>query len=698
MKIFAIDQGSSQVASTTKELIISRGLPGSGKSTLAKELGKGGKVFSSDDFFMVNGKYQFDITFQGEAHLWNQGRVRRAMREGISPIVVDNTNVTLGEIAPYKKLAAENGYAVRYAEPNTPWKFDVDELTKRNTHNVPRDVIQRMLDKWQPTETLGMDRTASEKIDTTGFDKSNRLTQDEKDLFDILMQVVKAKSPATNVRVAGGWVRDKLMGKQPKDIDLMVDNVSGQAFAVMVTEFLGMSGPHVIRANPDQSKNLETARMYVNLPSGSRMEIDVAQARQDVYDKSSRIPTVVSATAEEDAARRDLTINSLFYSVNKDEVEDFTGKGVEDLQNHVIRTPLDPFKTFSDDPLRMLRCCRFSARYGWDISPDVAKALSAPELRERLKTKVSQERKGIELKSMLSSGYPEIAAERLIDTGIFEDLLAGAVAGTDRANRMSPVTMNQNSKHHDLNWAEHTKALARGVARKYRDKDPDKVFLVMMSAMLHDVGKLDEAGRQPKDDGTTSYHGHEDVSKDITSEFMKFVKLDQYASPVSALVGEHMRPHQLTRYDSNPAALRRFIRQMSELGIEWDDVVNLAAADSMAKGRSAEDQKAGYEKLLTDGVEFIKNMPVSKGRGVKPVINGQELMLELGLKEGPSVGEALKKVREMMDANPAITKEEVVAQLRVDMAARIGEASLVKELMNDNKFRIFKIAKADNVC
>jgi poly(A) polymerase len=258
--------------------------------------------------------------------------------------------------------------------------------------------------------------------------------------------------------------------------------------------------------------------------------------------------------------------------------------------------------------------------------------------------------------------------------------------------------MSQNSKHHDLNWAEHTKALARGVARKYRDKDPDKVLLVMMSAMLHDVGKLDEAGRQPKDDGTTSYHGHEDVSKDITSEFMKFVKLDQYASPVSALVGEHMRPHQLTRYDSNPAALRRFIRQMSELGIEWDDVVNLAAADSMAKGRPAEDQKAGYEKLLTDGAEFIKNMPVSKGRGVKPVINGQELMLELGLKEGPFVGEALKKVREMMDANPAITKEEVVAQLRVDMAGRRGEASLVKELWNDNKFRIFKIAKADNVC
>jgi len=148
-------KGKILMASTTKELVVIRGIPGSGKSTLAKELGKGGKVFSSDDFFMVNGRYQFDVAFQGEAHLWNQGRVRRAMREGVSPIVVDNTNVTLGEISPYKKLASENGYTVRYAEPDTPWKFDVDELTKRNTHKVPKDVIQRMLDKWQPTETLG---------------------------------------------------------------------------------------------------------------------------------------------------------------------------------------------------------------------------------------------------------------------------------------------------------------------------------------------------------------------------------------------------------------------------------------------------------------------------------------------------------------------------------------------------------------
>lgn len=653
-----------QIAEEKKRLVIMRGIPGSGKSTLAKELGQGGVVCSADDFFMVNGEYLFDKNFLAHAHLQCQDRVREAMEKGISPVVVDNTNINWKYIRYYANLAEEYGYTIEYAEPNTPWKFDVEELARRNVHKCPKEIIQSMLDNWQPTETLGMDRTASVQIDTTGFAQSDRLTQDEKDLFDILKRVVQARSPSTTVRVAGGWVRDKLMGKQPKDIDLMVDNVSGQAFAVMVTDFLGLSGPHVIRANPEQSKNIETARMYVELPSGSKMEIDVAKARQDVYEGSSRIPKTVDATAPEDAARRDLTINSLFYSVNEDAIEDFTGKGIEDLQNNVIRTPLDPFKTFSDDPLRMLRAIRFSARYGWNISPDVAKALASPSLRERLKTKVSRDRKGIELKSMLSSGYPEEAVAMLIDTGIFDDLIAGAVSGTDRDGRMSSSTMNQNSKHHDLSWAEHTKALARGVARKYRDKDPDKVFLVMMSALLHDVGKLDASGRQAKDDGTTSYHGHEDISKDIAGEFMKFVKLEPQSAPVTALVGAHMRPHHLTRYDSNMSALRRFIRNMSEMGIEWDDVVNLASADAMAKGKSVADQAAGYEKLLADGAEAVKNMPVSKGRGVKPVVDGQELMAALGLKEGPAIGLALKRVKEMMDENPSVTKEEVIAQLK----------------------------------
>ena len=614
---------------------------------------------------MIDGQYQHDVRALGHAHVWNQGRVRSAMIKGVSPIVVDNTNTTWKEIKPYVELAKEHGYEVSYAEPDTPWKFDVEELAKRNSHGVNKEVMQRYLDKWQPTETLGMSRKASASVDTTGFKQSGKLTSDETELFDILLKVINEKTPGTTVRAVGGWVRDKLMGKQPHDIDLMVDDIGGPAFARFVTESLGLSDPHVIRANPEQSKNIETARMYLTLSSGEKLEIDVAKTRQDVYQSGSRIPTTVGATAEEDAHRRDLTLNCLFYNINKDVVEDFTGMGVQDLNNKIIRTPLDPAKTFSDDPLRMLRTIRFASRYGWKVSPDTMMAIASPELRQKLKEKVSRERKGIEIKEMLSTGNPEVAVELLLDTGIFEDILRDATSESGRESRLSAPTMNQNNRHHDLNWAEHTKALARGVARKYRGKEKDKVFPVMMAALLHDAGKLDSSSRQQKDDGTTSYHGHEDVSKEVAQEFMRFVKLEPDSKPVEALVGAHMRPHFLTRYDSNKSALRKFVRQMAELGIDWEDVVNLATADAMAKGGPVnEEAQEGYRRLLQEGTEVAASMPAQKGKGVKPILDGKEIMDAFGLKPGPEVGKMLKAVQEMMDENPLITKDEAISRLR----------------------------------
>lgn len=131
-----------------------RGISGSGKSTLAKELGKEGIVLGCDDFFMVNGKYEFDRDALGYAHWWNQERVEKAMKQGISPIVVDNTNTQAWEAKPYVVLAQKYGYKVQIRESDTPWKFDAEELTKRNTHKVPREIIDKMLQNWQPNITV----------------------------------------------------------------------------------------------------------------------------------------------------------------------------------------------------------------------------------------------------------------------------------------------------------------------------------------------------------------------------------------------------------------------------------------------------------------------------------------------------------------------------------------------------------------
>lgn len=137
-----------------KIMYITRGISGSGKSTLAKSLGENGVVFSADDFFMVNGEYQFDPEKIKDAHIWNQLRAFNALKNGISPIVVDDTNLEAWEMQPYVKAAQKMGYKIEIREPNTPWKFDSEILAKKNKHDVPKDVIEEMIKRYQPNVTI----------------------------------------------------------------------------------------------------------------------------------------------------------------------------------------------------------------------------------------------------------------------------------------------------------------------------------------------------------------------------------------------------------------------------------------------------------------------------------------------------------------------------------------------------------------
>ena len=199
---------------------------------------------------------------------------------------------------------------------------------------------------------------------------SSSLTNDEREVFTILNNVVNKSTSSTTVRAVGGWVRDKVLGIPSDDIDIMVDNMSGEKFARLVTKYLDIKDPHVIVENPEKSKHVETSKTYIPLSSGKTQEIDFARARSEVYPPGSRIPDIQPATAPEDAMRRDLTINSLFYNINTGEIEDFTGKGIKDLVTMTIRTPENPAKTFSDDPLRIFRTIRFAAKYDGQIDPE----------------------------------------------------------------------------------------------------------------------------------------------------------------------------------------------------------------------------------------------------------------------------------------------------------------------------------------
>lgn len=244
------------------------------------------------------------------------------------------------------------------------------------------------------------------KMEKTNFKVSTqiKLLPIEEKLFEIFRTAASRSKKDPVLRVAGGWVRDKILGRESSDIDIALDNMLGAEFAAIVQEVYNEVAPAdkrpkgfgVIKANPDKSKRLETAT--INLEDNW---IDFVNLRKEEYNTDSRIPEMQFGTPLEDAERRDLTINALFYNLNENKVEDFTEKGIKDLENGIIRTPLEPVKTFLDDPLRILRVFRFAARYNFEIIPEVLEAVLNSEVVHQFTTKISRERVGKEIEPTL---------------------------------------------------------------------------------------------------------------------------------------------------------------------------------------------------------------------------------------------------------------------------------------------------------
>ncbi|KAJ1557011.1 CCA tRNA nucleotidyltransferase, mitochondrial, partial [Nowakowskiella sp. JEL0078] len=237
------------------------------------------------------------------------------------------------------------------------------------------------------------------------------LSKKEQQICELVVNVAEKISSNPNrapviVRIAGGWVRDKLLEKESYDLDFALDSISGYEFAKAVSEYMVQAGLEVrtiakIEQNPEKSKHLETATTKV-----FGQEVDFVNLRTETYQNDSRIPIAEFGTPYQDAERRDITINALFYNLHTKEIEDFTGKGLDDLRNGYIRTPLSPLQTFIDDPLRVLRVMRFACRFGYEIDPDIILAASLPQIKNAFSTKLSKERIGIEIDKMMSGPDP----------------------------------------------------------------------------------------------------------------------------------------------------------------------------------------------------------------------------------------------------------------------------------------------------
>ncbi|KAI5293004.1 CCA tRNA nucleotidyltransferase, mitochondrial, partial [Ascosphaera acerosa] len=263
------------------------------------------------------------------------------------------------------------------------------------------------------------------------------------------------------LRFTGGWVRDKLLGVPSKDIDVGISSMTGYQFGLALKDYLDdpanleryknrnaieedkIISLHKISANPEKSKHLETVTTKI-----FGLEVDLVNLRKETYTEDSRNPQMQFGTPYEDAMRRDATVNALFYNLNTSSIEDFTGRGLQDMDRKLIRTPLEPFQTFKDDPLRVLRLIRFSSRLGYEIDPDTAAAMGHPEIREALKIKISPERVGIEVQKCLQGPDPVKALEFIDRQGLYNMIFINHKDQVQAETRVSAFTWS--SAYHAL--------------------------------------------------------------------------------------------------------------------------------------------------------------------------------------------------------------------------------------------------------
>ena len=251
-------------------------------------------------------------------------------------------------------------------------------------------------------------------------------------LKDCLVECAQSLKPL-EIRFAGGWVRDKLLGIQSDDIDVALSTLSGKEFGNLLVHFYAEHGTRykkeatrlgidnielnkivLVEEDAEKSKHLAVAKVKL-----FGLEVDLVNLRTETYASNSRTPVIKIGTAKEDALRRDATINALFYNIHTEQVEDFTGRGLEDMKNKIMRTPLEPYQTFRDDPLRVLRLIRIASKLDFDIDVAAQIAMKSSEIHESLKLKISRERVRAEIMKALESCRPARALLFIHDLDLF---------------------------------------------------------------------------------------------------------------------------------------------------------------------------------------------------------------------------------------------------------------------------------------
>lgn len=437
-----------------------------------------------------------------------------------------------------------------------------------------------------------------------------------------------------DVFLVGGAVRDQLLGKgEPTDLDLVTEQ-SSAALALLLHE-RGVSSIY-----PVIYERFGTAMIEVD-----GVKVEMVTARKESYDESSRKPFVQPGTYLEDAQRRDFTFNTLMRSLFDDSVVDPLGCGVADLEARVLRTPLDPAQTFSDDPLRMLRAVRFRWSMGATPVPGLYEAIA--DMKDRLRI-ISVERMRDEVLKMivLPDGHHAIAD--LMSLGILPLM-------TPEFDEMIGCSQG---KYHDADVWEHSLKVLSNAELNLEELDAQQRILLTLSALFHDIGK--PATRMVDEKGDIRFFTHEHVGAEMSLAILKKWKLpNEEAERVSRLVKNHMRLGSSQRFST--VAARRVLRDLDE---DVELLLRLVDADQrgLKQGLKVFDLPAIRTKLEQTRYE----QPI---RGWVSPLDGDELMSLLGLEPGRELGRIKTALQEAVIEGTLNAEDKTAAR---ELALRLA--------------------------